>query len=151
MKIEGLVNPKNKPFGKCLPLEIQVHILFLAKCFVTNDKRWDVNREIRLLHKCSFTGLPQILGDDLRWNQVVTRLHATRTNHCHHYIVIASWTIAFRWVIIITVLFLFVINRLNNTLIYCLHGMMVEVGGPSIWLTFWTKEAPFPLTGSNKS
>jgi len=39
MKIQGLLDPKDKPFGRVLPIEIQLHILFLAECFLTNDKR----------------------------------------------------------------------------------------------------------------
>ena len=73
MKIHGLLDPRNKPFGQVLPLEIQLHILFLAECFVTSDKRRKVNRELRLLLKCEMTGFPQILEEDRRWNQVAVR------------------------------------------------------------------------------
>ena len=30
MKIDGLLDPRNKAFGRVLPFEIQLHILFLA-------------------------------------------------------------------------------------------------------------------------
>ena len=42
-----------------------------------------VNRE-RLLLKLSITGLPQHLGEDQLWNQVVFRWHIPRTTGCYH-------------------------------------------------------------------
>ena len=84
MKIQGLVDPQNKPFGRVLQIEIQVFIVFLAECFVTSDKRKEVNWELQLLPKCETTGYPQILGDNLRWNQVVFRNGVERHYHCYH-------------------------------------------------------------------
>ena len=84
MKIQGLVDPQNQPFGRVLPIEIQVFIVYLAECFVTNDKRRKVNLQLRLLLKCETTGYPQKLGVDRRWNQVVVRHGVRRRNHCHH-------------------------------------------------------------------
>ena len=62
MDCRGFVDPQNKPFGNVLPLEVQ----------------------IKGLPKCDLTGLPQHLGEDRHWNQVVFRLHAPRKNGCHH-------------------------------------------------------------------
>jgi len=105
MKIHGLLDPQNKPFGRVLPLEIQLHILFLAECFVTNDKRRKVNLQLRLLPKCETTGYRQILGENRRWNQVVVRRGVRRQNHCHHChrlfdhrLSVSAWTLFFHWV-----------------------------------------------------
>ena len=79
MDHRGLVDPRNKPFGRVLPLEV-----FTLCCFYTMDKRKKVVQELRGLPKCDLTGFPQHLGEDRWWNQVVVRLHAPRKNGCHH-------------------------------------------------------------------
>ena len=84
MKYQGLVYPKDKPFGKWLPFEVQLKIMFWVECFVTMDKRKKVLRKFKGLPKCDVTGLPQHLGQDQWWNQVVVRLHAPRKNGRHH-------------------------------------------------------------------
>ena len=84
MDCRGLVNPQNKPFGRVLPLEIQIKIMFWVHCFYTMDKRKKVVQEFKRLPKCDLTGFPQNLGEDRWWNQVVVRLHAPRKNGCHH-------------------------------------------------------------------
>ena len=84
MDCRGLVDPKNKPFGHVLPLEVQVKIMFWVHCFYTMDRRKKVVQEFKGLPKCDLTGLPQHLGEDRRWNQVVVRLHSPRRNGCHH-------------------------------------------------------------------
>ena len=84
MKYKGLVDPKDKPFGSVLPFEVQVKIMFWVECFYTMDKRKKLLREFKGLPKCDVTGLPQHLGEDQWWNQVVFRLHTPRKTHCHH-------------------------------------------------------------------
>ena len=84
MDCRGLVDPQNKPFGRVLPLEVQVKIMFWVHCFYTMDKRKKVVQEFKGLPKCDLTGFPQNLGEDRWWNQVVVRLHAPRRNGCHH-------------------------------------------------------------------
>ena len=84
MDCRGLVDPQNKPFGRVLPLEVQVKIMFWVECFYTIEKRKKVVQELKGLPKCSLTYLPQHLGEDRWWNQVVVRLHAPRKNGCHH-------------------------------------------------------------------
>ena len=84
MDCRGLVDPRNKPFGRVLPLEVQVKIMFWVHCFYTMDKRKKVVQELKGLPKCSLTGFPQRLGEDRWWNQVVVRLHVPRKNGCHH-------------------------------------------------------------------
>ena len=84
MNCRGLVDPDNKPFGNILPLEIQVKIMFWVHCFCTMDLRKKVLAQFKSLPKCDVTGLPRKLGDGEYWNQVVTRVHVTRTNGCHH-------------------------------------------------------------------
>ena len=84
MDCRGLVDPENKPFGRVLPLEIQVKIMFWVECFYTIDKRRKMVQEFKGLPKCDITGFPQRLGEDRWWNQVVVRLHAPRKNGCHH-------------------------------------------------------------------
>ena len=84
MDCRGLVDPRNKPFGRVLPLEVQIKIMFWVHCFYTMDKRKKVVQEFKGLPKCDLTGLPQHLGEGRWWNQVVLRLHAQRRNGCHH-------------------------------------------------------------------
>ena len=84
MDCRGLVDPNNKPFGRVLPLEVQVKIMFWVECFYTMDRRKKVIQEFKSLPKCDLTGFPQHLGEGRWWNQVVVRLHAPRKNGCHH-------------------------------------------------------------------
>ena len=84
MDCRGLVDPRNKPFGRVLPLEIQIKIMFWVECFYTIDRRKKVVQELKGLPKCDLTGFPQHLGEDRWWNQVVVRLHVPRKNGCHH-------------------------------------------------------------------
>ena len=82
MDCRGLVDPKNKPFGNVLPLEVQIKIW--VHCFYTMDKRKKVAQELKELPKCSITGFPQRLGEYHWWNQVVFRLRAPHGSTCHH-------------------------------------------------------------------
>ena len=84
MDCRGLVDSRNKPFVRVLPLEVQLKIMFWVHCFDTMDQRKKVVQELKGLPKCDLTGFPQILGEDCHWNQVMFRLHAPRGNHCHH-------------------------------------------------------------------
>ena len=84
MDCRGLVDPRNKPFGRVLPLEVQVKIMFWVECFYTMDKRKKVVQEFKGLPRCDLTGLPQHLGEGRWWNQVVLRLRTPRKNGCHH-------------------------------------------------------------------
>ena len=84
MDCRGLVDPRNKPFGRVLPLEIQIKIMFWVHCFYTMDKRKKVVQELKGLPKCDMTGFPQHLGEGRWWNQVVLRLRTPRKNGCHH-------------------------------------------------------------------
>ena len=84
MDCRGLVDPRNKPFGRVLPLQVQIKIMFWVECFYTIDKRKKVVQEFKGLPKCDLTGFPQHLGEDRWWNQVVVRLQAPRKNGCHH-------------------------------------------------------------------
>ena len=58
MKYKGLVDPKNKPFGNLLPFEAQVIIMFWTQCFMTNDRRTEMNEEFTRLPRCLQTGIP---------------------------------------------------------------------------------------------
>ena len=91
MDCRGLVDPNNKPFGCVLPLEVQIRIMFWVECFYTIDKRRKVVRELKGLPKCDLTGLPQHLGEDRWWNQVVCRLHAPRRNGWKKVLESAAW------------------------------------------------------------
>ena len=84
MDCRGLVDPRNKPFGAVLPLEVQIKIMFWVKCFYTMDERKKVVQEFKALPKCDLTGFPKILGEGLHWNQVIVRLHTPRRHNCHH-------------------------------------------------------------------
>ena len=84
MDCRGLVDPRNKPFGRVLPLEIQIKIMFWVECFYTMDKRKKVVQELKGLPKCDMTGFPQHLGEGRWWNQTVVRLRTPRKNGCHH-------------------------------------------------------------------
>ena len=46
MDCRGLVDPKNKPFGRVLPLEVQIKIMFWVQCFYTMDKRKKVVQDL---------------------------------------------------------------------------------------------------------
>ena len=84
MDCRGLVDPKNKPFGRVLPLEVQVKITFWVYCFYTMDKRKKVVQELKGLPVFCLTSFPKNLGKYQWWNQVIVRLHATQSSHCHH-------------------------------------------------------------------
>ena len=84
MDCRGLVDPNNKPFGRVLPLEVQIKIMFWVECFYTMDRRKKVVREFNSLPKCDLLGYPKVLGDYYAWNQVVTRLNTRRSISCHH-------------------------------------------------------------------
>ena len=84
MKNKVLVDPKDKPFGRVLPFQVQVKIMFWVECFYTVEKRKKLLQELKGLPNCNVTGFPQHLGDDWRWNQVVLRLYTPRGSHCHH-------------------------------------------------------------------
>ena len=84
MNCRGLVDPRNKPFGNVLPLEVQIKIMFWVHCFYTMDQRKKVVQEFKGLPKCSVTGFPQRLGEYHWWSQVMFRLHVPRGSHCHH-------------------------------------------------------------------
>ena len=84
MDCRGLVDLRNKPFGRVLPLEVQIKIMFWVECFYTMDKRKKVVQELKRLPQCSLTRFPRTLGEYQAWNQVIVRLHAPRTISCHH-------------------------------------------------------------------
>ena len=84
MKYQGLVDPKDKPFGWVLPFEVQLKTMFWVECFVTMEKRKKLLREFKGLPKCDVTSLPQHLGQDQWWSQVEVRFHVPKTSHCHH-------------------------------------------------------------------
>ena len=84
MDCRGLVDPRNKPFGRVLPLEVQIKIMFWVECFYTMDRRKKVVQEFKGLPKCDLMGYPKVLGEYYAWNQVVTRLNVSRKNGCHH-------------------------------------------------------------------
>ena len=58
MKCKGLVDQKNKPFGNLLLFEVQVIIMFLTQCFMTNDRRTKMNEELTRLPFCLRTAIP---------------------------------------------------------------------------------------------
>ena len=92
MDCRGLVDPKNKPFGHVLPLEVQVKIMFWVYCFYTMDKRKKVVREFKGLPKCDLTLLPQhLVGTGPKWWCVCTRSEAATVT-----IATASWTTGYR-------------------------------------------------------
>ena len=62
MKYNGLVDPKNKPFGNLLPFEVQVIITFWTRCFMTNDRRTKINEELTRLPCCLRTGIPMLVA-----------------------------------------------------------------------------------------
>ena len=148
MKIQGLVDPKNKPFGWILPIEIQIFILYPAECFITNDKRRKVNRKIRLLPNCEITGYPQILGENLRCNQVVVRHGVRRQNHCHH----CHRLLDHRLSVSELTLFPFVgcwdtWTRLIYGALYIFDRLawwLCWLGNPSTWTSYSTKAWPCP-------
>ena len=70
MDCRGLVDPRNKPFGNVLPLEIQIKIMFWVHCSYTMDKRKKVVQELKGLPKCDLTGFPNTwakIGGGTKW------------------------------------------------------------------------------------
>ena len=126
MNCRGLVDPKNKPFGRVLPLEVQVKIMFWVHCFYTMDQRKKVVRELKGLPKCDLTGFPQHLGEGRWWNQVVVRLHAPRKKGCHHCHRLMDHRLSVRGTVFLLVCFWFV-GWLNVFMSGFQIGMMVEM------------------------
>ena len=46
MNYKGLVDPRDKPFGRSLLFEVQVKIMFWVECFNTMDKRKKLQRDL---------------------------------------------------------------------------------------------------------
>ena len=55
MKYKGLVDPKDKPFGRVFPFEVQVKIMFWVEYLYTMDKQKKLLREFKGLPKCDVT------------------------------------------------------------------------------------------------
>ena len=128
MKYKGLVDPKDKPFGRLLPFEVQVKIMFWVECFYTMDKRKKLLQEFNGLPKCNVTGFPQHLGEDRRWNQVVIRLHAPRGSHCHHCHRLMDHRLSVSESGADMFLFCEWLNHTPRSVFYCLQiGMMAEM------------------------
>ena len=128
MDCRGLVDPKNKPFGRVLPLEVQVKIMFWVECFYTMDERKKVVRELKGLPKCDLTGFPQHLGEDRWWNQVVVRLHAPRKNGCHHCHRLMDHRLSVRERMLLLFCFFWFVGGLNVLVVSGFQiGMMVEM------------------------
>ena len=58
MKFYGLVDANNKPFGRLLPVEMQVIIMFWASVAETNDKRKKVSAQLVRIPVCRNTHIP---------------------------------------------------------------------------------------------
>ena len=62
MKFYGLVDANNKPFGRLLPVEIQVIIMFWASVAETNDKRKKVLAQLVRILVCRNTHIPKYVN-----------------------------------------------------------------------------------------
>ena len=62
MKFYGLVDANNKPFGRLLPVEIQVIIMFWASVAETNDKRKKVLAQLVRIPVCRNTHIPKYVN-----------------------------------------------------------------------------------------
>ena len=127
MDCRGLVDPQNKPFGRVLPLEVQIRIMFWVECIFTDEKRRKVNQELKGLPKCDLTGFPQNLGEDQWWNQVVVRLHAPRKNGCHHCHRMMDHRLSVSDFFLRHILLLLMTLTLRNVFFWFQIGMMTEM------------------------
>ena len=100
MKYNGLVDPKNNPFGNLLLFEVQVIIMFWTRCFMTNDRRTKMNEELTRLPCCLCTSIPmfvafsfssgykrfpfQTLSSLLRLSPLFQKEHTTSVGKCVH-------------------------------------------------------------------
>ena len=62
MKFYGLVDANNKPFGRLLPVEIQVIIIFWAFVAETNVKRKKVLAQLVRIPVCRNTHIPKYVN-----------------------------------------------------------------------------------------
>lgn len=83
-EIQGTRGPQRQAVWQVVALRGAVKDYVLGLGFMMMDKRKKVLQEFKGLPKCAVTGLPQHLGKDQWWNQVVVRVHVPRTSHCHH-------------------------------------------------------------------
>ena len=127
MDCRGLVDPNNKPFGRVLPLEVQVKIMFWVHCFHTMDKRKKVVQEFKGLPKCDLTGYPKVLGDYYIWNQVVTRLNTPQKNGCHHCHRLMDHRLSVRGIVVFFVFFVLLVDGPSCVCLVFQIGMMAEM------------------------
>ena len=87
MKFYGLVDAKYKPFGRVLPVEIQVIIMFWASVAETNDKRKQVLAQLVIIPVCRNTHIPKYVNltrhGFQRWHRTVLVPSGNR-NQCAH-------------------------------------------------------------------
>ena len=75
MKYQGMIDLKDKPFGRCLLIEVQWRTVFFTEWFVTNDKRRDRMREINCYRNVPW--------QDGRKYSAMTMESSGYCHHCH--------------------------------------------------------------------
>ena len=87
MKFYGLVDANNKPFGRLLPVEIQVIIMFWASVAETNDKQKKVLAQLVRIPVCRNTHIPKYVNITRqgfqRWYRTVL-VQFGNLNQCSH-------------------------------------------------------------------
>ena len=76
--------PRRHAVWQGAPLRSAVEYYVLGRVFCDDGQTEKGATRIQRVAQCDVTGLPQHLGQDQWWNQVVIRFHVPRTTHCHH-------------------------------------------------------------------
>ena len=89
MNLKGLIDLRDKPFGRVFPVGIQMYIMFWAACSETNDRRKEVNEQLLRIPVCLYTSIPSYVNFTRTtgykpWRKTVYRFETRRHQHCHH-------------------------------------------------------------------
>ena len=89
MNLKGLINLRDKPFGRVFPIEIQLYIMFWAACAETNDLHKKMNEQLLRIPVCLYTSIPLSVNFTPStgyqpWMKTIQRFEIRRNQRCHH-------------------------------------------------------------------
>ena len=89
MNLKGLIDLRDKPFGRVFPIEIELYIMFWAACAETNDRRKKVNEQLLRIPVCLYTSIPLSVNFTPStgyqpWMKTTQRFESRRNQRCHH-------------------------------------------------------------------
>ena len=89
INLKGLIDLRDKPFGRVFPIGIQMYIMFWAASAETNDRRKEVNEQLLRIPICLYTSIPLYVNFTCAtgykpWRKTVYRFETRRNQHCHH-------------------------------------------------------------------